>query len=349
MRFARPDMLWLLLLLPALATLFVVVAARRRKALERFAGGTEQRLRFIGEVSSHRRAAKALLLLLALGAGVTAAARPQWGTRLEPVTRKGVDAVVLLDTSLSMAAEDAPPDRLGLAKRAAASIMSRLAGDRVALVTFSGKAVLVCPLTLDHEAARLFLDAVDFESAPVPGTALAEAVDTAIQAFGPAASGETRGRALLVLSDGEDHEGGVEAAVRRLRQASVTAFTLGIGTPQGAPIPVPDASHRSGEYKRDREGKLVTTRLDETAMTRLAMDTGGKYFRATPAEVEIDDIAKSVASMDASEAKTVLRARYEERYQIPLALAFLALLAETIVPERRTTSRREPPIAGGSA
>ncbi len=335
MRFARPEMLWLLVAVPVVALAWAWAAAARRRALDRFAGGPAQRARFAAEASPHFRAAKAILLAAALAAGITAAARPQWGARLEPVTRKGVDVVFLLDTSLSMAAADAPPDRLGQAKHVASELIERLGGDRVALVSFAGKAVLLCPLTLDHEAARLFLDAVDLDASPVPGTALAGAVDTAVKAFGARSAGESRGRALIVISDGEDHEGGLEAAVRTLHEGGVTAFAIGVGSEAGAPIPVNDATGRRGDYKRDRQGRLVTTRRDEAVLSRLAADTGGRYFRATAGEVEVDEIEKALRGMDSTESATVLRTRYEDRYQIPLAVALALLAIEAVLPERR--------------
>ena len=173
MRFAEPDLLWLLLLLPILGLLTWLVARARRRTLERFAGGREHASRFTGAVSQNRRAVKALLVLAALGAGLVAAARPQWGTRLEPINRRGVDVVFVIDTSLSMAAEDVPPNRLGQARHVASSLLRRLGGDRIAIVTFAGKGTLACPLTLDHEAALLFLDSLDVDLVPVPGSSIA--------------------------------------------------------------------------------------------------------------------------------------------------------------------------------
>ncbi|HEX4825646.1 MAG TPA: VWA domain-containing protein [Candidatus Polarisedimenticolaceae bacterium] len=335
MRFAEPQLLWALLAVPAIAGLFALGAALRRRALAAFAGGAAQGERAGASVSAHRRAAKALCLLAAATAGILAAARPQWGQGTETISRKGIDAVIVLDTSLSMAAADVTPSRLARAVHEASTLIDRTEGDRVGLVTFAGAPALACPLTVDHEAVRLFLDAVDVEAVSVPGTALADAIREGIRALGPppAEGSEAKGRALVVVSDGEDHEGGLEGIVDGLKRAGVVVYAIGTGTEQGAPIP----TGPSGAYKKDAEGKLVTTRLDERPLRTLALDSGGKYYRATAAGGEVDEIASALAAMDATGAGTVLKTRWAERFQIPLAFALLALFAEVLISERRSS------------
>lgn len=333
MRFADPAILWALVAVPLLALLGVYAGLRRKRALAAFAGSETNVARFRGEVSGNRRAAKAIALLVAVTAAIVAAARPQWGQGTETITRKGIDLAIVLDTSKSMAAADVAPSRLARGVRAASGLLDRLEGDRIALVTFAGKSAVACPLTLDHEAVRLFLEAVDVEAVSVPGTALAAAIDAGLRALGPPSSEGTlaKGRALIVISDGEDHEGGVESAILAAKRAGVVIYGIGCGTDQGAPIP----QGASGAYKKDAEGKLVTTRLNERPLRSLAAETGGKYYRATGAEGEIDDIAKAFASMDASGSKTVLKTRWVERFQIPLAIALFALILETLISDRR--------------
>jgi Ca-activated chloride channel family protein len=336
MRFAHTELLWLMLALPLLGAAVWWSARRRAALLRRFAGGPEQVTRFTGEVNRHLRAAKTILLFLALALLVVAAARPQWGTRLEPVTRKGVDVAVVLDNSLSMAAEDIAPSRLGYATHAIDSLLGRLPGDRAALVTFAGEATVDCPLTLDHGALRLFLDSVEVESVQVPGTALAEALRLGARALGPDAEGRSdRGRALVLFSDGEDHEGGVEEVLGELERAGVALYAVGVGTTRGAPIPLRDREGVLTGYKKDREDRVVTTRLDESIMELLALDTGGRYYRATAGEIEIEEIARALAGMDAHEFGSVLRTRYEERFQYPLAAAFIVLLGGGLLGDRR--------------
>jgi len=348
MRFAAVQLLWLLLLIPGLGLAALWSASRRRRALSRFAGGAEYLSRFSDEVSPNRRAAKLLLLGFAFAAFVVAAARPQWGTRLEPVTRRGADIVIVLDHSLSMAADDLAPSRLEHAQNAIGALLDQLAGDRVALVTFAGEPTMLCPLTVDHAAVRLFLDTVGVEAVQVPGTALAEALELAMTVFGderPAASEHTR--AIVLFTDGEDHEGGVEDVVGKLDKAGIAVYAVGCGTTRGAPIPLEDETGNPTGYKKDGEGRVVTTRLDEGLLELLALGTDGRYYRATPSEAEMHEIARALSGMDAREFGALLRARYEERFQVPLGLGLVALLAETVIGDRRRRSTR-PAAPGGS-
>lgn len=348
MRFASPEMLWLLLLSPLLALGALGARHLRRRALERFAAGARQVAPLVAEVSTQRRAVKLLLLHVTLLAMVLALARPQWGARAETLTRRGADVVVVLDTSLSMAAEDLVPSRLDHARHAVGRLLDRIVGDRVALVTTAGRATVACPLTVDHAAVRLFLDAIDVEAVSVPGTSLAEGLRSALAALGPRGAGVDRGRAVLLFSDGEDHEGGIEGAAAELARAGVVVYAVGCGTAQGAPIPLHDPSGTLRDYKKDQEGRLVTTRLDEGLLERIALETGGRYYRATANEIEVDEIARALGELDAGEVGSLLRTRYEERFQLPLLVGWLALLIESLLGDRRRG--RVPPAPGeGSA
>lgn len=338
MRFVHPELLWLLLSLPLMAVGNWWIAMRRQRALFEFAGGREHLERFARQVNVHLRVAKLILVYLALAMAIVAASRPQWGNRLEAIERAGVDVVVVLDNSLSMAAEDIAPSRLGQAGHEIDSLLKSIEGNRVALITFAGQASLVCPLTLDHAALRLFLETLEPESVQIPGTALAEALRLAIRAFGSEAATD-RSRALVLFSDGEDHEGGLEDVIPELTSAGITVYAVGCGTARGAPIPLEGPGGMRAGYKKDRDSKVVTTRLDETVLEQLALESGGRYYRATPAETEVQDIVGSLTAMDAKEFGAVLRTRYEERYQIPLSIALIALLAESLLGDRRKPSR----------
>jgi Ca-activated chloride channel family protein len=337
MRFVAPEFLWLLLLVPFGAFASWIRHTRRNRALRRFAGGEAYVSRFTEEISWNRRAAKLLLIMATMIALPLALARPQWGTSLEEITRSGGDVIVVLDTSLSMAAEDVAPNRLDQAKHAIVSLLGRLEGDRVGLVTFAGQANLTCPLTVDHGAVRLFLESVGPTSVTVGGTALADALKLARRALLPEGGQAEvdRGRAVVVYSDGEDHEGGLEEALDGYRSAGIAIHAVGSGTTRGAPIPLRDSTGMLSGYKKDREDKVVTTRLDEGVLERLALDTEGSYFRATAGELEIDQIARTLGGLEGGELGKQLRMRYEDRFQIPLLLGWLALAAETLLGDRR--------------
>lgn len=343
MHFAVPQMLWLLLASPILAAAGLWVKSRKRKALSDFAGGSAFTPRFDEQVSLHRRSAGILLFHAGLLCAALALARPQWGSRMEPVVARGADIVVVLDSSLSMAAEDAAPQRLGQAKHAIASLVDELGGDRVALVTFAGEANLSCPLTVDHAAVELFLDAVEVDTVPVGGTALADALGVALSAFstGPE-SEEDRGRAVVVFSDGEDHEGGLDETIAALRDRGVPVYAVGCGTPQGAPLPLRDLDGTLSGYKKDRDGRVVTSRLDESVLERLALETGGRYYRATDADLEVRDIAKALGQLSRGDLGTEIRARYQERFQVPLLGAWLAWVTQSLLGDRRRNGRVKP-------
>ena len=331
MRFAEVDYLWFLALLPLLALAGVWAVRRRMGALRRFAGGQAQAQQLRAEVSPNRRAIKRLLITLGLALLALALARPQWGTRLEEVERRGADVVIVVDHSLSMAAQDVAPDRLGLAKHHIRQLSDELAGDRMALVAFAGTSALSCPLTVDEAAVRLFLDTIDVEAAPVQGTSMAEALRAALDAFGPRSptTPTDRSRAIVLLTDGEDHEGGLEDLVPTLKEQAVAVYALGVGTRRGAPIPV------GAGFKKDAEDRIVTTRLDEALLESLAQETQGQYHRASVRGDELDRVVAGIRALDQTEFEATLRARYEERFQWPLGLGLLLLLAECLIGERR--------------
>jgi Ca-activated chloride channel family protein len=341
-RFATPTVLWLLLALPLVAACGLWLRARRLAALRRFAGGEQLLERFTSEVSVHRRAVKALLVGLAFVSAILALARPQWGTRLEEIERAGSDVVVVLDTSLSMAAEDLPPNRLLHAAHAIDSLLQRIPGDRVALVSFAGEPTVNCPLTLDHAAVRLFLDAIDVHTVAAPGSALADALAAAVALFEEEAARGTagqRGRAIVLFTDGEDHEGGLERAIEVLDEAGIPVHAVGCGTAAGSPIPLRDPTGLLTEYKKDANAQVVTTRLDEATLEQLALETGGTYHRATPAELEVEEVARALSTLEGGEFGSVVRTRWEERYRIPLAIALVALAAESLLGDRRRRRR----------
>jgi Ca-activated chloride channel family protein len=273
-----------------------------------------------------------MLLTGFFGFGILALARPQWGTRLDTVRRQGVDVIAALDTSYSMQAEDVAPDRLEKAKSEIRGLIGRLKGDRIGLVAFAGTAVVECPLTLDYGAATLFLDVADTGMIPEPGTSLAAAIQTATSAF---IAKETKYKVLVIFTDGEDLEGQVQAAVEKARNAGVIIYTVGIGSPEGKPIPVRDEKGDIVEYRKDPDGQVVISRLDERSLAQIASETVGEYFRATTSESELDQIYDEISRMEKKQLESRLYQNFEDQFQYPLALAIFCLVAEVLISERR--------------
>jgi Ca-activated chloride channel family protein len=331
MRFAAPGYLWLLFGLPVLAGLFVLSFRRRRRALEAL-GDLRLVRRLSTSASLERRIIKAALVGAAAFFLVLALARPQWGTKLESVTRRGVDVIIAVDTSTSMLAEDVKPSRLAQARAAVASFIDLLRGDRVGLVAFAGTAYVACPLTLDSTAASMFVDVLDTDLIPVQGTAIARAIQAATSAFRP---GERRYKVLVLLTDGEDHEGSVMAAARAAAAEGIIIYTIGVGSPSGEPIPLRSARGDIIGYKEDKNHRKVTSRLGEADLEAVALATGGRYFRSTPDGIELQRVYEEISRMDQRTLSGRMLSAYEERYQMPLAAALLILALESALPDRR--------------
>ena len=324
MTFLHPNALWWLLLVPVLAGLFAYAAVRRREALRLFGGGVS------GEAVRARRLRRyrAACLVGAAALVVGALAGPRYGTKLREVREESLDLVVALDVSASMRAEDVAPSRLGRATYELHRLLDGLAGDRVGLVLFAGEAFVQCPLTSDYGAVRLFLDAAGPDLVPTPGTDLAAALVAARRAFEGAETStrEPRPRALLVLSDGENHAG-LGAIADQLEAEGVALFAAGVGTEAGALIPTLRRGRRTG-YKTDEDGARVTSRLDPTALREIGragyVQIGGTGEGLAPIAERLSESDKTVLATEAFEA-------YAERFQVPLALALLLLLAERLL------------------
>jgi Ca-activated chloride channel family protein len=282
-------------------------------------------------MSLRRQRIKALILVSSLLLLLLALARPQFGTRVETVKREGQDIFVALDVSFSMLAEDIRPSRLEKARREISQLIERLQGDRIGLIAFAGEAFVQCPLTLDYGAARLFLSAMDPELIPVPGTAIGEAIRKATEAFSVE---DQKSKILLIITDGEDHLGGVEKVLAEAVQAGVIIYTIGIGTLEGVPIPDSE-SERRGSFKKDRQGQVILTRLNESGLRKIAKSTGGDHYRVTAGAVELDQIYASIAGMHKQELSTRQVTLFDEKFQPVLGLGLILLIAEFLLSGSR--------------
>jgi Ca-activated chloride channel family protein len=330
-RFAASEMLFAYLLVPALVALVWWARARKQRDMERLAD-RDLLDRLTASVSRRGQLAKTILVVAAVGLLVTALARPQFGSRVETVRREGRDVLIALDLSASMVAEDMAPNRLEKAKFAIADLIDQLDGDRVGLVAFAGEAFVQSPLTLDYGAARLFLNAMEPDMMSVQGTNLGQAIAVALDAF---AATERRHRVLVVITDGEDHEGEVDDAITRATDEGVVIYTVGIGSTDGVPIPDFDAAGQAQGFKRDGDGAVVTTRLDEATLMTLAERTGGTYYRASPGGTELAVLAEELAGGEGREFESEQVTLFDEQYQLFLGLALVLLISDVLVSDRR--------------
>lgn len=330
-RFANPHMLYLLILVPV-AVLFYWLAFRwKQRALARFGNLALLQKLMVGW-SRSRQVLKASLVIISLMLMIVALARPQIGTRIEEVKREGVDILVAVDVSLSMNARDVPPSRLEKAKHEVASLLRKLKGDRIGIIAFAGDAFLHCPFTLDYGAAKLFMDALEPGLIPDPGTAIDRALEVALQSF---ENTERKYKVLILITDGEHHGGDLKPLIDQAEREGVVIYTVGIGSPEGVPIPVFDEQGRQVGFKKDRSGQVVMTRLDEVTLEKMALQTGGKYYRATGAEEELDRIYDEISKMEKKELGSLRYTQFEDRYEYFVAGAVLLLILEAFIPERR--------------
>jgi len=330
MRFAHPHILWLILVLPVLGLLAWSRMRNAGRQLER-ALSPAMADRLTRHLAPRRRTGGLLILLVALLLLLLGAARPQRGTQYVTAARRGVEVIVALDLSESMLAEDLKPNRLRRARHEISGIIDRLQGDRVGLVAFAGAAFVQCPLTLDYSAARMFLRYMGPGLIPEPGTNIADALRVATKAF----PGEEEGfRALILITDGEDHEGSIEEAAREAKKAGVRIFAVGIGSDTGEPIPLRDEAGEIEGYKKDSSGKVVLTRLNEEPLRAVAEATGGLYVRASET-LGLDRILDEINRMEKKELEGGVRVLYEDRYSYFVWPALLFLIAQWALPLRR--------------
>jgi Ca-activated chloride channel homolog len=334
MRFAAQEMLQWLFVIP-LVLAGGVAALLRRRISQRKIVDPALWVRLAPEVSMEREIVRLVMLVLALLSTILALARPQFGSHSTLIKRRGVDVVVALDASKSMLAKDVSPgrtgNRLSRAKMEVGGLIDRLEGDRIGLVAFAGTAFVQCPLTSDYSAAKLFLRAMDVGALPVGGTNFAEALRIARGMF-ENAKGGSRSKVLVLISDGEDHRGGYEEEVEKLRSQGVVTHTVGVGTQIGELIP-----DEEGGYLRS-DGKAVMTRLQEGALQEIAQATKGLYVHSAAGDLGFDTIVDLINRMQKSDYESRVEMVYEEKFQLFVLVGFLALLAATIIPGR--ASRR---------
>ncbi len=319
----KPVLLFLLVLVPLALLLFFLANRQRQRDLERFAAAPLW-AKFSPGTRLHSPAWPAVVSAVALALLVAAAAGPQWGFRWQEVRGKGIDLVIALDTSRSMLAQDVTPNRLERAKLEIQDLVRKLRGDRVALVAFAGTAFIQCPLTLDYSAFLETLRATEVGIVPRGGTSLAAAIRTALAAF---EGHEGKHRALLLLTDGEDNEGGVEEALELAAQAGVRIYTVGVGSSEGELIPAADKGQ--GGFLKNRQGQVVKSRLDEGTLRKIADKTEGVFVRGSASDLGLESLYEEyLAKLDKREGKSTLEKRMEHRFLWLLVPAWMLLVVE---------------------
>lgn len=330
-RFAHPHTFYALAAAPLLILIYLWSRRMRARSLQRF-GNPRLLQQLMPDAGKRKPGIKFALLLMSVMLLIVALANPQIGTKLETVKREGVDILICLDISNSMKAEDFKPNRLENAKRQISLLLQRLQNDRIGIVVFAGAPFLQLPLTTDYSAAQMFLSTIDTDFIPVQGTAIGSAIRLAMKSF---VRGERKHRVIIVISDGEDFEEDAVAAAKEAAGDGIVLHTIGMGSPQGVPIPLYENGQPTG-FKKDEDGNVVVTRLNEVLMQQVADAGKGKYLRAATRQDELESLFKDIEGMEKKALATRMFTEFEDRFQVPLFAALALLLIEFLVSERKS-------------
>jgi Ca-activated chloride channel homolog len=330
-RFAHPEYLYALYAVPLIVLLFWYLTRNRRKLLGKFAQKDVQKL-LLPDYSWIKRSLKFGILILVYILLVVAVSNPQVGTRMEEVKQSGIDVYICLDVSLSMKAEDIKPNRLDRAKFQISNLIQKLRGDRIGLIIFAGQAYVQFPLTSDYSAANLFLNAVDVNSVPQQGTAIASAINLAVKSFDYKTSTQ---KAIVVITDGEDHEGDVMQAVKDAVAKDIKIYTIGLGSPDGVPIPLYKNSQQAG-FKKDENGNVVLTKLDASILKEIASAGNGQYFHGSNYEDQLNDIYNDLSKLEKTEFGVKKVTDYEDRFYYFLIPALILVVLEFFISETKS-------------
>lgn len=328
-RFAHPHMLWLLWAIPLLVVIFLLALRLRKRRLARF-GSLTTLDELMPEVSNGRVFLKFLLFVSAIFFLILAAARPQFGSKLLEEKSEGIEMMLVVDVSNSMLAEDFAPNRLERTKYAINKLFEGMKQDRVGLVVFAGEPKVQLPITSDYRMAKAFAQKIDPTLVSVQGTAVGKALEQALLSF----SGETveegrHSRVIILITDGENHEDDAIAVAERAAEMGIRIYTIGIGTPEGAPISI------GGDFIRDEKGEMVVSKLNEEMLQQIAEITDGLYVRSSLQSIGLEEIVQSIEAMEKTELSTVRFEEYNEQYPFLVAIALVLLLLEFLLLDRR--------------
>jgi len=335
MHFGKLILIHLFWIIPALIFFLVWSFRRKQVLMQRFAH-IDMLKRMLGHVSISRQYFKASLIVATLVFLILALMEPQWGIIWEKVQRRGIDVIVAVDVSRSMLATDEKPNRLERAKRAILDLLNLMDGDRIGLIAFAGSSFVQCPLTLDYGAAKMFVNEIEPQLIPRGGTHIGDAIRKSISAF----EGDVKKhRALILITDGEDHESDPIGAAKEARKKGIRIFCIGLGSPRGSPIQMTDEKGNM-TYLKDSDGNQVLSKLDETTLQQIALETRGAYVHAQSTGLELDEIyTQRIAEMEKKDLESRREKRYEHRFQWPLSIAAVLLIFEAVSSDKQ----RKPP------
>ncbi len=330
LRFANSEYLYALVIIPFLILIYIIISIRKQKAIEKF-GQPKIVEQLMPNASKSRPVIKFSIWILALTSTIIAISRPQFGSKLTTEKRKGIELMIALDVSNSMLAEDIQPNRLERSKRAISQLVDKLGDDKIGLIVFAGDAYTQLPITGDHSSAKLFLNSISTDIVPHQGTAIGSAINLGINSFSPQFEGN---KAIIVITDGEDHEDDAIQATELASQQGIIVHTIGMGLPKGAPIPMYN-QYGQKDYRKDKDGQTVITRLNEKMLQELASTGNGIYVRANNSQVGLTAIYNEIEKLNKGEMETQTYSEYAEQYQWFILLTLILLFSDFVILERK--------------
>ncbi len=323
--FAQPQYLLLILLVPLFFAAYALTAYLRRRRIRRF-GDAALVSGLMPSVSSAKGWVRITLFSLAFFFFAIGLSRPQIGAKLKEHETKGAEIMIALDVSNSMLAEDYSPNRLERAKLAISKLTDRLRDDRIGLIVFAGSSFVQLPITTDYVSAKMFLNSITTGSVPIQGTAIGDAINTAIRSF---SAQSLKSRVIIVITDGENHEDDPVAAARQAAEMGIRVFTIGVGSEEGKPIPM------NGELLKDRNGDIVVTRLDENTLRDVAAAGNGTYVRAGNSEFGLNPIVDEIRKMEDEQFNSIVFEEFDEQYMYFFSIALVLFVIEMLIGERK--------------
>ena len=323
--------LYALGLIPLFILIYLLVNIWRKRALKNY-GDMSVIQQLFADVSKAKRFWKFVLFTTAFTFLIIGIVNPQVGTKLEEVKRKGADLMICLDISNSMKAEDLQPNRLEKAKQAISKLLDKLEGDRIGIVVFAGQAYVQLPITTDYSAAKLFLESINTDLIPTQGTDIGGAIDLAVESFGKDVG---KNKAIVIITDGEDHEEGAVKAAAAAAEKGIVIHTIGMGSVEGAPIPVYKGTVREG-FRKDKEGNTIVTKLNEQALQEISAAANGIFVRASNSDAGLNNVLEAVNKLEKKQFDSKMYSDYEDRFQWFISAALLLLIIETFLSERKS-------------
>ena len=329
-RFANHNLLYLFGLIPVLIIFYIVIRQIQKRNIKRF---TEES--FIDNLmpfrSNARNNIKFIILLLVISSMIIALARPQFGSKLLDVKRQGIEMIIALDVSRSMMAEDIKPNRLERAKQAIISLINKMQDDKIGMIVFAGDAYTQLPITSDYISAKVFLSNINTDIVSKQGTAIASAIDLGAKSF---TQDEKASKVIIIISDGENHEGDAVQSAQMAAEKGIKVFTIGMGSPQGSPIPLRSGMSQGG-FLKDRQGGVVISRMDATMLSQIAAAGNGEFYSASTGNIGLMQLYNKLNKLNKSEVESKVYSEYDDQFFYFIALALILIFIDYLIVERK--------------